>query len=64
MNKETLRKEMYQCLDTADVKGFEQFVKQYLEICDEQTASEELTMFLVTEYTSSKAELLFRNIVG
>lgn len=50
--------EMYNCLDYADLDGFEEQVKDYLKITDESTASQGLATFIVTEYTSARADTL------
>lgn len=50
--------EMYNCLDFADLKGFEEQVNEYLEITDEATASQGLATFIVTQYTSARSDAM------
>lgn len=50
--------QMYNCLDYADLDGFEEQVKKYLKTTDESTASQALATFIVTEYTASKADTM------
>ena len=49
---------MYDCLDYADLDGFETQVKKYLKTTDESTASQGLATFIVTEYTASNADAM------
>ena len=49
---------MYDCLDYADLDGFEKQVKKYLKTTDESTASQGLATFIVTEYTASNADAM------
>ena len=58
MTKEEIIKEMYHCFDAADFTCFEEQVNNYLEICDEKIASEDLATFLLTEYTSAKSDFI------
>ena len=50
--------EMYNCLDYADLKGFENQVKKYLKTTDESTASQGLATFILTEYRSERADTM------
>lgn len=50
--------EMYNCLEYANLQGFEEQVNVYLEITDESTASQGLATFIVTEYTASNADTM------
>jgi hypothetical protein len=47
--------EMHNCLDSADLKGFEVQVKKYLKSTKESTASQELAMFLVNIYNAARS---------
>jgi hypothetical protein len=49
---------LYDCMDCADLIGFEKQVKKYLLTTDEATASQALAMFIVTEYTAARADAL------
>lgn len=49
---------MYNCLDYADLKGFENQVKKYLKTTDESTASQGLATFILTEYRSERADTM------
>ena len=50
--------EMYNCLEYANLQGFEEQVNVYLGITDESTASQGLATFIVTEYTASNAHTI------
>ncbi len=50
--------ELYNCIDYADLKGFEKQVKEYLKITDESTASQGLATFIVTEYRAERADTM------
>lgn len=58
MISENIIEEMYNCLDYADLKGFETQVKKYLKTTDDSTASQDLATFIVTEYTSARADTM------
>lgn len=50
--------ELYNCLDSADLKGFEKQVKEYLKIADDATASQGLAIFIVKEYRAERADYM------
>ena len=50
--------ELYNCLDYADLKGFEKQVKDYIKTTDEKTASQDLATFIVTEYRAERADTM------
>jgi hypothetical protein len=58
MIQQEILDEMYNCLDYADLKGFEVQVLKYLKTTDESTASQELAMFLVNIYTAARADTI------
>ena len=58
MEKEKILKIMYNCLDSADLVGFENQVKLYLQTYGEEASSQDLAMFLVKEYTASRADTI------
>ncbi|OYU82526.1 MAG: hypothetical protein CFE24_15265 [Flavobacterium sp. BFFFF2] len=47
---------MYNCLDYADLNGFEKQVKEYLKSTDESSASLGLATFIIKEYRAERAD--------
>lgn len=47
---------LYDCTDSGDLVGFEKYIKEYLKTTDEVTASKDLAIFIVNDYTSFKAD--------
>ena len=49
---------LYDCTDTGDLVGFEMHIREYLKTTDEITASKDLAIFIVNDYTSFKADAM------
>lgn len=50
--------EMYNCLDYADLNGFEMEVQTFLNSTDENTASQDLATFILSEYRAERADTM------